>query len=83
MNKFTDIAEFLQDADHILNNCDFLIKANCCIVKGVLYERLINPDMSNVPETKYRFFFSTDDYDYLTDNDSLCDLIDSTLQWRL
>ena len=83
MNSFTDTTQFLQDAQHILDNSDLLIRANCCIINSVLYERLINPDMSNAPETKYRFFFSTDDYDYLEDNNSLCDLIDSTLQWRL
>jgi hypothetical protein len=71
MNKFTKKSQFLEDAQFILDNCSLLIPEDCKIINGVLYERLGHSTMGNEPHG-YRFFFSTDDYDYVED----CDMLD-------
>lgn len=63
MNRFTKKKQFLHTANYILNNSDLLVKEDCMIVDGVLYERLTDSPAKN--EENYRFYFSTDDYDYL------------------
>jgi hypothetical protein len=57
MNTFTKTEMFTEDALFILDNSDLLIKSDCVILDNVLYERL--------SQSEYRFFFNTDDYDYL------------------
>jgi hypothetical protein len=63
MNKYTDKSHFTESAEHILENSELLIQADCIILDDVLYERLA--------KGKYRFFFSTDDYDYLEDEEMI------------
>ena len=65
MNKYTDKSNFIETAEHILNNSDLLIQSDCKIVDNILYERC------DELEHKYRFFFSTDDYDYLEDEEMI------------
>ena len=66
MNTFTDKSEFTETAQHILDNSDLLIKSDCMIVDDVLYEQLGHMEDGS-EEPGYRFFFNTDDYDYLED----------------
>lgn len=81
----------MSNAQHILDNCDLLVKADCKIVDGVLYERckfnsvfskseFANTDTEtyylNSDEHVYRVFFSEDDYDYVTDSEMIKKLND-------
>jgi hypothetical protein len=75
MNIFTDKNEFTESAQHILDNSDLLIKADCVIIDDVLYERCEN--------NEYRFFFSTDDYDYLENRDDLVKKINDLLDNKI
>jgi hypothetical protein len=59
MNTFTNLNDFIDDAQFILNNSKLLIKNKCVIHNDVLYEKLDDHHHT------YRFFFSIDDYDYL------------------
>jgi hypothetical protein len=63
MNTYTKRSMFTESAQHILANCILLEDYNCVILNDVLYERL-----DNYIDHKYRFFFNTDDYDYLENN---------------
>lgn len=63
INKFTKKHQFIEKPDYILHNSKLLVKHNCRIINGVLYEKLDSGE--------YRFFFSTDDYDYLVDKKSV------------
>lgn len=58
-----------QSAEYIYNNCKLLIKENCLLYEGKLYERLTNCHY------RYRFFLSTDHYDFLEDQE-LSDFFD-------
>lgn len=73
MNTFTNKADFIEDAQFILDNSELLIKSDCRIVDGVLYERLGLSNIGNEP-TGYRFFFSCDDYDYLENDEMVAKL---------
>lgn len=79
----------MSNAQHILDNCDLLVKADCKIVDDVLYERckfnslfskseFANTDTEtyylNSDEHVYRFFISEDDYDYVTDAETVSKL---------
>lgn len=75
MNSYTDSTQFIETAQHILDNSNLLIKAECMIVDNVLYERLEQHTDEDMSSLKYRFFFSTDDYDYLEDQ-SFIDKLD-------
>lgn len=48
------------NAIKILNSSTLLVKEDCMIISGMVYERV----SSNV----YRVFFSEDDYDYIEDD---------------
>jgi len=67
MNKYTKRSQFIEKAEDILNTSDLLIKSDCKIVDDVLYEKIDE-------EHKYRFFFSSDDYDYLEDEEMIARL---------
>ena len=56
-------------AEFILNNSDLLIKEDCVIIDGVLYERC-KPQRADdgswlYENDCYRYFIDVDDYDYL------------------
>lgn len=68
MNKYTNKADFVEKAEDILDTSDLLIKSDCKIVDDVLYEKI------DESEHKYRFFFSSDDYDYLEDEEMIARL---------
>ena len=51
-------------------NCDLLLFDNCIVVDNVLYEKIGSIDH------KYRFFYSTDDYDYVEDPQMIARLDD-------
>jgi hypothetical protein len=55
-------------AEEILNTSSLLIKSDCVIIDGVLYERCEDPGLDyffGAPCTTYRYFLDVDDYDYL------------------
>ena len=78
MNTYTNRSDFTESAQHILDHSDLLIKSDCCIIDDVLYERCLADDKL-YSETQYRFFFNSDDYDYVENNKELTDKIDSLL----
>lgn len=62
----------LEDAQFILDNSELLIKSDCKIVDGVLYEKLDSDTalyMKLEFKHNYRFFFNCDDYDYVVDSE--------------
>ena len=75
------------NAQHILDNCDLLVKSDCQIIDSVVYEKVrfddslfkksefINSDTEtyylNNDDHVYRFFRDTDDYDYVTDSETI------------
>ena len=75
------------NAQYILDNSEILIQSDCKIINDVLYERcefdnklffksefVNNNDVIyylNDNNHVYRIFFSEDDYDYVTDSNSL------------
>lgn len=77
----------MTEAKRILNNSDLLIKEKCLIVDDVLYEKcefdnnlFTRDEFENTDKETYyldedshvyRFFFSEDDYDYVTDSKML------------
>ena len=69
MTKINDTHEQAQD---ILKNCKLLMKEHCTIINNVVYEKLYDHPYNE----KYRFFFSTDDYDYVEDESSIAILDD-------
>ena len=75
MNTFTNTNEFTQTANEILANCTLIKQENCIIVDDVLYEYV--EDMN-----AYRFFFNDDDYDYLSDNDSMLEKLNHHLNLK-
>jgi len=82
----------MSNAQHILDNCDLLVKADCKIVDDVVYERckfvdplftkseFVNTDTEtyylNDDDHVYRFFITDDDYDYVTDAETVSKLND-------
>ena len=55
-------------AEFILNNSDLLIKSDCVIIDGVLYERCADTKLDEFFGSNcdiYRYFIDVDDYDYL------------------
>lgn len=50
-------------AEFILNNSDLLVKEDCVIIDGVLYEYCRASAL--YPTACYRYFMDVDDYDYL------------------
>lgn len=64
------MSKFLQTPEEILKESDLLIQDDCIVYRGILYERLGKGPFDDVLkfECKYRFFFSSDDYDYLEDD---------------
>jgi hypothetical protein len=66
MNKYTKRSHILKSAENILLNSDLLKQGDCMIVDRVLYEKL--------GKRKWRFFFDTDDYDYLEDKKTITKL---------
>ena len=55
-------------AEEILNTSDLLIKSDCVIMDGVLYERMRDGELDKFFKsdcTIYRYFLAADDYDYL------------------
>ena len=50
-------------AEFILNNSDLLIKSDCVIIDGVLYEHCKADKL--FPQECYRYFLDVDHYDYL------------------
>ena len=73
MNKYTNKADFTESADSILDNCDLLIRTDCLVVDDIVYERLV---YTNDPDSlhRYRFFFNSDDYDYVEDAECIAKL---------
>jgi hypothetical protein len=60
-----------QTAEYILEHSDLLIKSNCKIVDDVLYERLSDAHLDEFFRHNcdiFRFFISTDHYDYVEDD---------------
>lgn len=62
MNYFTNLSDFRENAQYILDNSTIIDKDKCVILDGVLYETFEPDDDS---DCIYRFFFATDDYDYI------------------
>ena len=50
-------------AEEILNKSDLLIKSDCVIIDGVLYEYCKADNL--FPQACYRYYLDVDDYDYL------------------
>lgn len=82
MNTYTNRAQFDMSADMIMSHCELLIKENCIVIDDVVYEKLEqhtddqhldndDVDSGEVKSLQYRFFFSTDDYDYVEDEDMI------------
>lgn len=65
MNKYTDPTHFTEKPEHILTHCPFLVPNNCIIHNHILYERLTSSPDPEKRNHKYRFFFNSDNYDYL------------------
>lgn len=81
----------MSNAQHILDNCELLVKADCKIIDDVVYERckfdslfskseFVNTDIEtyylNDDDHVYRFFITVDDYDYVTDSEMIKKLND-------
>lgn len=64
MNSFTDKSQFNESAQSILSYSELLVEGDCIVVGDVVYELCRE-------ENCYRFFFNSDDYDYLVDNSAL------------
>jgi hypothetical protein len=62
-----------EDAQFILDNSDLLIKSDCKIVDDVLYENCKQDDKLYC-EQCYRYFITTDDYDYIEDAETIAKL---------
>ena len=71
---------------HILDNCDLLVKSECQIIDNCVYEKVrfdslfkksdfVNSDTEtyylNNDDHVYRVFLDTDDYDYVTDSETI------------
>jgi len=59
----------LQSPEEILEESELLLPSDCIVYKGVVFERLGFGlyDKELEFEHKYRYFVSSDDYDYLED----------------
>lgn len=61
MNFYTNFEHFIENPQHILDNSELLIPYDCVILDNVLYEKIDNPYY------RYRFFYSTDSWDFIDD----------------
>lgn len=65
-----------ESAEYILEHCDLLVKSDCVILDGVLYE-YCRPDADLYPTEAVRYFFNTDDYDYVPADTARFDIVKS------
>lgn len=76
----------MRNAQFIFDNSDLIVKSDCKIINDCLYEKVkfdnlfqksdfINTDTEtyylNNDDHVFRFFISEDDYDYVTDSETI------------
>ena len=70
MNTYTKLEQFLQTPQQIMLESKIIDLNNTCVIDNILYEKLDNDGVT----PNYRFFFSSDDYDYLENEEMIARL---------